>query len=191
MKRKSIFWLLFLTIACFTSSSCQTMKYGHPGTKLEKEIVGKNYDKNGVKFSYPKDWQIVEDEISEKGGILILIADAPFCFVSIKIYSSEISMDLIKGAKYFDKKLQAKMPTGKSFEDRASSVSRNFQGQNREGVRLKSSFSNSDANIPSTTDYFLIERQKSKTLIIISADDADWKAADKEFQLILDTLKFE
>ena len=189
MKRTSLIWLIFFTIACSASSSCQTVKYGHPGIKVEKEIVGKIYDKNGVKFSYPKDWQIVEDKISDKGNILISIADAPFCLVNIKVISSEIPMDLKREAEYVDKKMQRSVE--KPFGDRTSSINRNFQGRNYEGIRLKSSFSTPDATVPDTTDFFVIEGQKSNALVIISADDADWKVADKEFQFILDSLKFE
>ena len=191
MKRRSIIWLIFFTIACFASSSCQTVKYGHPGTKVEKEIVGKLYEKNGVKFSYPKDWQIVEDKISENETILITITDLPFCVVTIKIFSSEILIDLRKEAEGVDKKLRTKMSVEKAFEDRVSDISRKFQGRNQEGVRLKSSFSNDVSTIPDTTDFFLIRSEKSNALIMINSDDADWKTADKEFQFILDSLKFE
>ena len=189
MKLRAIFWLLFFTIVCSTSSSCQAVKYGHPGTKVEKEIIGKIYDKNGVKFSYPKDWEIVEDKISEKGGILISLVDVPFCLINIKVYSSEIQMDLRREAEYVDKKMQRSVE--KAFGDRTSTIDRNFQGQNREGMRLKGSFSTPDVTLPDTTDFFIIEGQKSKALIIINAGDADWKVADKEFQFILDSLKFD
>jgi hypothetical protein len=189
MKLRAIFWLVFFTIACSTSSSCQAVKYGHPGTKVEKEIIGKIYDKNGVKFSYPKDWQIVEDKISETGGILIQVVDVPFCLVNIKVYSSELQMDLRREAENVDKKMQRSVE--KPFGDRTSSINRNFRGQNREGIRLRSSFSTSYVTLPDTTDFFIIEGQKSKALIIISAGDADWKVADKEFQFILDSLKFD
>ncbi len=161
------------------------------GKKLEKTIVEKVYEKNGVKFSYPKDWQIVEDKISENRVTLITVADAPYCLVSIKVFSSEIPVDLRREAKYFDKKLQAKTPVEKPFEDRVSSINKNFQSQKHEGIRLKSSFSTSDVTIPDTTDFFVVEGQKSKALIIINAKDADWKVSDKEFQFILDSLKFE
>ena len=191
MKQRSIFWLIFFTIACSLSSSCQTVKYGHPGTKKEKEIVGKIYDKNGVKFSYPEYWQIVEDSISENNVIHIVITNAPFCFVRFKIFSSEINLDLRKEAERTDKKLQAKTPNEKTFEERVSSVDRNIQGQNHEVIRLKSSFINSDATIPDTTDFVVIEGKKMKALVIINSDDADWKVADKEFQFILDSLRFE
>ncbi len=191
MKRKTIFWTLFFTIACFTSSSCQTVKYGHPGTKVEKEIIEKVYEKNGIKFSYPEHWQIVQDNISENNVMMIAVADAPFCFIKIKVFSSEIPMDLRKEAESVDKKLQKTLPVEKSFEDRVSSISRIFQGKNHEGIRLKSSFSDSERIIPDTTDFFVLEGKKSKALITINADDADWKVADKEFQFILDSLKFE
>ena len=189
MKISSIVWLIILVIACSVASSCQTVKYGHPGTKLEKEIIGKSYDGKGVKFSYPKDWKIIEDEISDKGSILFSIADVPFCLVKIKVISSEIQMDLRREAEYIDKKLQRSVE--KTFEDRTSIINRNFQGQNHEGIRLKSSFSTTKATIPDTTDFFILEGQKTKALIIISADDADWKVADKEFQFVLDSLKIE
>lgn len=188
---KTILGLIFIAIACFTSSSCQTVKYGHPGTKAERKIVEKVYEKNGVGFLYPKDWQIVEDKIFESKTILISIADAPFCVVTIKIISSEIPIDLRKEAESVDKKLQTKMPVEKAFEDRVSNISRNFQGRNQEGIRLKSSFSTDVATIPDTTDFLLIKGQKSNALIILNSDDADWKTADKEFQFILDSLKFE
>ncbi len=189
MKQRSIFWLIIFTTVCSASSACQTVKYGHPGTKVEKEIVGKIYDKNGVKFLYPKDWQIVEDKISEKGSILASLADAPFCLVNIKVISSEIPMDLRREAEYADKKMQRSVE--KSFGDRTSGINRNFQGRNHEGIRLKSSFSTDVATIPDTTDFFLIKGQKSNALVIINSDDADWKTANKEFQFILDSLKFE
>lgn len=191
MKQKILLGLILFTIACFTSASCQTVKNGRPGKKVEKVIVEKVYEKNGVKFSYPEDWQIVEDKIFESRTILVSIADTPFCFVTIKIISSEIPIDLRKEALSVDKKMQTKMSVEKAFEERASNISRNFQGLNHEGVRLKSSFSTDVATISDTTDFFLIKGQKSNALIIINSDDADWKTADKEFQFILDSLKFE
>lgn len=189
MKQITLLKVILITVLGFTSSSCQTVKYGHPGTKVEKEIVSAVYSKNGVNFSYPKDWQIVEDKISEKGVVLISIADIPFCLASIKVLSSEIPMDLRKEAEFVDKKLQRSLD--KSFEERVSSVGRDFQNRNNEGVRLRSVFSTNGITIPDTTDFYKIESQKFQALVIISANDADWKNSDKEFQLILDSLKID
>src|SRR5687768_13562211 len=121
MKHKTLLWLIFFTIACFTSSSCQTVKNGHPSTKVEKEIVEKDYEKYGINFSYPEDWQIVEDKVSENNVIHIAVADAPYCFVRFKVFSSEIPINLRREAENTDKKLQAKMPAEKTFEERVSS----------------------------------------------------------------------
>jgi len=45
--------------------------------------------------------------------------------------------------------------------------------------------------VPHTTDFFLVQNKKYKVVISVEAVNEEWKAADKEFQLILDSLNFE
>lgn len=181
---------MLVAVVCFVVSSCQSPSHGTPGTKAEKEIVGKLYEKNGIKFSYPEYWKIFEETSSDKERTVV-IADAPYCFIRIRILSGDRSIDLEKEVVNTAEKMQSKLPAGIGFKDNFETINRTFQGQQFEGIRLKGSFSTADAVIPDTTDFFLIEKAKSKAVIVINADDADWKVADKEFQFVLNSLSFD
>ncbi len=190
MKRFLVTFTFFLTI-CFLSSSCQLIKRIRASKKVEKEIVEKTYQKDGLVFSYPDNWFINEDKTSEKNVRTVVIVDYYTSVCRIRVFPLETNLNLRKYAENVDKNLRENMPVIDASEGRVGNTTREFQGKTYDGIRLKRLFSFLGTNASHTTDFFLAQNKKYKVVMSIEAVDQEWKAADKEFQLILDSLRFE
>jgi len=183
--------LLFVTI-CFVSMSCKIAeKIINPVKKEQKEIVKKIYEKNGLSFSYPSNWQVTADEILEEGVRNVNIEDSDSSLFIITMFPSEFSVDLDEHAESFKKNLPSNIPVGKLSEAKTTITSRIINDQNYKGVRQRYSISLLGEVIPHTVDFFLVNGEKFNVVLTIQAPDEDWKAAEKEFQVISDSLKFE
>ena len=179
--------LVVVALSCVVVVSCQNLRYGHPGTKVRKEIVEAQYDKSGVKFSFPAYWTVTEDKAYGENERQLVVADLPFSFVRIRIIAGQKPVDLRREVENVDSKIQPTTPRGEG--GRITEINRTFQGQDHKGLRLKESYSDKEGSVGDTTDFFLVQSSKAQVLIILNADDADWNASDKEFQLLLDSLK--
>jgi hypothetical protein len=190
MKRSFVTFTIFLTI-CFISSSCQIIKRIRAPKKIEKEIVEKTYQKDGVGFSYPDDWFVNEDEISEKNVRTVVIMDYYTSHFRIRVFPLETDINLRKYVENTDQNFRENMPVIAVSEGKISEVTREIQGKPYDGLRLQRITSFNGTNVPQTTDFFLAQNRKYKVVFSIEAVNDEWKVADKEFQLILDSLKFE
>ena len=190
MKRSFSIFAIFLTI-CFFCSSCQWVKRARSGEKVEKEIVEKTYLKDGLAFFYPNDWIINEDKVSEKNVRTVEIVDYHTSICRIRVFPLETSINLRKYAENTDKNLRENMPVIEVSEGAIEDTTRKFQGKAFPGIRLTRSFSFYGTNTAHTTEFYLAQNRKYKVVISVEAVDQEWNAADKEFQMILDSLKVD
>ena len=109
----------------------------------------------------------------------------------VRIFPLETNINLRQYAENIDKNLRENIPIVDASEGEIGNVSREIQGKIHNGIRVKRLFSFYGTSMPHTTDFFLAQNRKYKVLVSIEAVDQEWKASDKEFQLILDSLKFE
>ena len=191
MKRTKIISLCFAVAVCFVSASCQIVeKIINPVKKERKIITTKVYEKNGLSFSYPDNWKVTEDSILEEGSRYINVEDADDSLLIITLFGADSYVDLNEYVENFEKNLSANIPVGKIIHGTMGETSRVIKGQNYNGKRYKYSISLAGENMPHTTDFFSIDGEKLNGVIMIQAPDEDWKATEKEFQVIFDSIKF-
>jgi hypothetical protein len=175
----------------FFPSACNLVERIRAPEKVEREIVAKTYQKDGLVFFYPDGWWISKDEISEKNVRTIVVVDYYTSVCRVRIFPLETNINLRKYAENIDKNLRENIPIVDASEGEIGNVSREIQGKIHNGIRVKRLFSFYGTSMLHTTDFFLAQNRKYKVLVSIEAVDQEWKASDKEFQLILDSLKFE
>lgn len=191
MNRAKIF--LFFTLAiCIAALACQSVeKIIDARKKPQKEIITKVYEKNGLSFSFPNNWQITEDTILEDGRRLVNIEDSDDTLFIITLLKSGYSIDLGEYSEDFIKGLASNIPIGKVSMVKSSEADRIINDQKYKGIRKKYSVTLVGEDIPHTIDFFLITQQDADAVIIIQAPDEDWSIADKEIQIIADSLKIK
>jgi len=190
MKKAKII-LLFIVTICFVSTSCQVVeKIINPVKKERKEIVKKVYEKNGLSFSHPDNWKVTEDSILAEGTRYINVEDSDNSLFIITLFGTDSYVDLKEHVENFKKTLPAQIPIGKIIQGTTTETTRLIKGKNYTGIRQKYSISLASEIVPHTTDFFLINGENLDAVVTIQAPDEDWKAAEKEFQVIFDSLKF-
>lgn len=183
--------IAILGLVCFICISCQFVeKLIDDKKKVRAEITTKSYSKDGFSFTHPDNWTITEDAIQE-GDIRVVDAeDADNSLFIISLVSKDNTFDLDEQVQYFKKGFGKNLPIGKVEGMVASNISRVINGTERSGRRLKFAISLMGEKVPHTTDMFVIEGEKLNALVTLQAPEEDWAAAEKEFQVMLDSLRF-
>jgi len=181
-----------LIVLLFATSACQFVKKIVDPTKtVRKEITTKTYVENGLSFVYADNWRVTEDEILENGVRYVNIEDKDNTLFIVSLFTVDDSMDLDEYAENIKATLPSEVPIGKISEVTSLPVNRVIAGNNLEGIRHRFSMKLLGQDIPHTQDVFQIVGKEYAPMIVIQAPDEDWAAAEKEFQVIFDSLKFE
>ncbi|MDQ3130169.1 MAG: hypothetical protein M3Q99_05345 [Acidobacteriota bacterium] len=181
---------LFIIAICFGLASCQSVeKIIDSNKKPQKEFVTKVYEKNELNFSYGDNWRISEDTILEDGIRFVQVEDSDNTLFIITIPKSGNTIDLGEYSENFIKGLASEIPIGKITKVKSSKVNRIINNKQYTGIRKNFSIALLGEDIPHTSDFFLITQQDTDAVITIQAPDEDLNVADKEIQVIADSLK--
>jgi hypothetical protein len=192
MPLRVLFFIVVIVLIALVAAGCNAVeKIIDPVKKERKQIVKKEYRKDGLSFSYPDNWRITEDTIIDQGIRHVNIEDSDNSLFIVQIMSFEMTVDLEEYADTFVKDIAAKIPVGNISGVTSEVTNRSISGRNYDGVRRRYSMSLLGETVSHTVDFFLIESENSRTLLTIQAPDEDRKAAEPEFKVISDSLKFE
>ena len=174
------------------TTACQVVeKLADPAKTVRTDIKTKAYDKDGLSFSYPDNWTVTEDEILENGLRYLNVEDADNTVFIASFFRADEALELKEYADNIKAGMPEEVPIGKLSEVKSFMVSRTVAGKDVPGIRHKFSMTLLGQEIPHTRDMLRIEGRTLVPMIMIQAPDEDWNAAEKEFQIILDSLKFE
>jgi hypothetical protein len=183
--------LLFLVIFCVSIASCQMAQKLLDDKKSERAFTTKKYEKNGFSVSHPDNWTLTEDEILEGGARYVNLEDADNTVFIVTLFPADFETDLKEYAENIKNDLPSSIPVGEVSATRVAETSRNILGKIAKGIRHNFSISLVGQKVPHTQEFFMIEGKKLDAVIMIQAPDEDWQAAEKEFKVIFDSLKFE
>ncbi|CAN5470715.1 hypothetical protein BH20ACI1_BH20ACI1_20630 [soil metagenome] len=183
---------LFSALAiCFVSTACQSIeKIIDSRKKPQKEIVTKVYEKNGLSFSHPNNWKVTEDSFLDDGRRIINVEDSDNTLFIITLLKPGHTIDLKEYSEDFIKGMASDIPLGKIAEVKDDEANRTINNQNYLGIRKRFSITLLGENVPHTIDFFLVTQQENDAVIVISAPDEDLKVAEKEIQIIADSITF-
>jgi nitrogen regulatory protein PII-like uncharacterized protein len=188
---KSLKALLFIVIFCVSITSCQVLKKLLNDKKSDRVFTTKTYEQKGFGVSHPDNWNISEDEDIEGSTRYINIEDADNTVFIVTLFPTDFETDLKQYAENIKKDLPANIPVGEVSATRVSDTSRNILGKLENGTRHNFSLTFVGQKIPHTREFFKIEGGKNDAVVMIQAPDEDWQAAEKEFKVMFDSLKFE
>ena len=176
----------------FSQAACAVVeKIANPKKKEHRAIVTSQYEKDGLSFSYPNNWQVTEDAPIENGIRHVNVEDSDNSLFILNIMSSEFEVDLDEYAENFVKYLTANLPVGKVIKVESGTTSRVVSNTNYDGVQRRYSVSALGEIVPHTADFFLVKGEKTNAVVIVTSPDEDLNAAEKEFQAISDSLRLE
>ena len=179
-----------IVIGCGTISCARIEKVVDPRKKERNEITTKNYEKDGLSFAHPDNWRVTDD-IVNSGPRLVNVEDSDNSLFVITLLPPNGDVDLDAYAENFTTNVSKNMPVGNVSEPKKSIVNRTIDNKDHDGIQYKYSIVLLGQNVPHTANFFVVELRKSTAIIMIQAPDEDWKAADKEFQVIFDSLRFD
>lgn len=182
---------IFAIAVCFLAASCEFAgKLINPQKKLRANIVTKVYEKDGLSFSYPDNWRVTEDTILEGATRYLTLEDADNSVFIITLPEAGYTMDLDEYSGNFIDVLKKEVPFGEVVGEGSVEINRIIQGESLKGVRKNFSIKLLGEKVPHTTDFFSVTQGDRQALIAVQSPDEDLKAADPEFEVIFNSLKF-
>lgn len=179
-----------LLLVVSVSSSCQRLQRMTSTKEKKIDIVTQEFSKDGVSFQFPNDWSLSKDVFDGNRVREIQLKDAHYTHFKIAVPPSGSYMDLGDNVEAYKDNFRKNMKAGNATDFETTIVKRERGGAWIEGKRLK--FANDLApNDFQIGELFIIERGKSNAFITISYPETDFVAADREIQLIFNSLKFD
>ena len=179
-----------LILLSFVAISCQfAEQIIDPVKKERKEITTKEYSKDGVKFTYPDNWKITEDNIIEGKSRFINLEDADNSIMAITLPEAGYTFELKEYSDNYVESMKTEIPIGTLTDSSTEDTQRKINGQQNQGIRKKFSITLLGEKVPHIVDFFSVPSREGDAIVLIQVPEEDWKAADKEFQIIFDSLK--
>jgi hypothetical protein len=182
---------IVVTVVAMQSACAGVEKILNPVKKERAEISVKQYEKDGLSFSYPDNWSVTEDSSVDNDIRHINIEDADNTLFIVQVMSPEFDVDLEERSDSFICELPTELPLGKVENVTKGTATREFAQKSFEGVRRRYSIAMMGERIPHTIDFFLIDGTRTNALIMIQVPDEDSRAAEKEIRVIASSIKFE
>ncbi len=174
------FIFLFVSLIYFSASSCKAAENESHKTRNISET--QHYAKDGLSFSYPSNWRITKDEVYRELGRFVSVADAKDGVFMISLFPAEIPLELGEYADEMKSEWESKAKDVQTSEIAASVLL-----EPTKGIRHRFLF----ADTAHTQDIFLVRRSKKIAVLAIQNTDKNWEATNSQFQIILDSLKFD
>lgn len=179
--------LLFLFLVfSFSVTSCQIADNVVISQRKADDLITRAYEKEGLGFSYPAGWKITRDETYRELGRVVSVEDSKGSILILSLFPLEVPLNLEEYAREVESGFKSRATNGNALDVQKSVIIRDVLLKSTEGVRLKFSFN----GIPHTHDLFLVKNKKNIAVFSIQNIDKNWESADKEFQIVLDSLKF-
>lgn len=189
-RRSGTVLLVFLVLVTASCRAAREIIY--PVKSERTEITVREYDRDGVKFSYPDNWKVTDDSVLENGNRFISLEDADDSTLTISLATAGQTFDPEEFATDVVKGIRTDLELAEDAVSGGIGTSRRIGGKTREGSRYRFDRKLLGMEVPFTVDLFLLVREPEEgdAMILLQAPDQDRKAADKEFQVVLDTLRF-
>jgi len=167
--------------------SCTLIACGEPAADISKPS---NYNKNGIDFSYPSNWEVTED--SQVEDVRYLFIETPGdAIVIMQLYTQENASDLQEYAEWFSSVSKEETPLAERITKNFSTVVLKTNNGSIKGVRENFSIKLVGINIPHRIDYYRINGKQYAAYIICQSATEDLKKVAPGFALITKSFKFE
>ncbi len=175
--------LLFIALLCLvTLSACeQNAEISTP----------KKYNKEGISFNYPSNWEITEDVFSD--GVYEISVETPgnaiFLMMIYKETNAVVPLD--KFSKLFSEAFAEVLPLGKSSTNSFTPVTRVKKQWNSAGIREKFDISILKLVIPFEREFHSIKKSGKVGYLISQAEVEEMPHVEPGFNLIRETFLIE
>ena len=175
--------LLLIALLCLvTLSACEQ----------NAEIsTSKKYNKEGVSFNYPGNWEIAEDALSD-GGYQISVTTPGNAVFLMRIYKeANAVVPLDKFSKLLSDNFAELLPLGKSVTNSFTPVTRVKKQWNSTGIREKFDISILKLVIPHEREFHAIKKSGKVAYLISQVAVEAMPHVESGFSLIRETFLIE
>lgn len=184
--------LLPILILCFIAIGCQFVESIINPIKPERnELTLKEYLKDGLSFSYPDNWSVNDDKKMENGVRFVTFEDNYNSVFMVTGFPSKFSINLEDYVKKFNEESFELVPIGKVTIVEELDVTRTIKNSEQQGKRLRYSITLLGETVPHISDFFKLEGDELTTIVVMQTATENRNGAEKEFQVMLDSLKFD
>ncbi len=181
--------LVFVFACVFVSVSCSRIERVATTKEQEPEVASQPYLSDEVSFSFPADWSVTKDALSDNKVRDINLEDKHY--TRFKIAAAPIGSyhALGENVEKFKTDFRRNLKVGTVSDFEESFSVRENGGTRYEGKRLRFALSIFPEEL-TVAELFVIRQGKRTALITITYPEKDFVAADQEIQTIFETLKF-
>ncbi len=171
-------------------SSCRRLERMATTKEQKANIVSQDYEKDGVNFAFPNDWEIKKDSVGDKEIREIEIVDRHYTHFKIALAPSGSYHDLSDNVQLYQDGFRKNLKIGSVVGFESTSSTRERSEQKITGIRLRYSIDLAP-EVFYLAELYTIKRGKSDALITVIYPEKDFNAADKEIELIFESIKFD
>ena len=166
------------SILIFTTSCQQAADISNPVS----------YDKAGIKFDYPGNWNITEDDQLEDVRFVILESPGDGIFI-IQVYLAEDAVLIREYVDWFTEAAIKETPIFERTVGDYTKIEETIDGEIVSGLRQKFSINVFKLAVPHVSEYYRLEKNNKVAFLISQAAEEDLGYEAAGFELIIKTFK--
>jgi len=146
------------------------------------------YNKSGISFSYPGNWEVVEDVEESDFRYLTVESPGDAIFI-IAVYQKQDALPLKDYVKEFSAMTREEMPIGDIGESSFASINKLAVPNSKEGIQEKVPMRLLGVEVPHVREYYLVESGDKVAFLISQVATEDLGHVEPGFKLIFDKFK--
>ena len=166
---------------------CFYFLYGLAEQKAEVESP-LQYDKDGLRFAYPGNWTVTEDQNSDNIRYLFVESPGDAIFV-IQVYQEEEAVEIDEYVEWFGAQVKEEIPVGAIGGSDTTAVRKVVAGEQRDGVKERFSIEIIGTFVPHLREYFRIHLGAHVVFLVGQAATEDWGKVAPGFDLVLQSFE--
>lgn len=169
-----------VSIIIFTTSCQQAADVSNPVA----------YDKAGIKFDYPKNWSITEDDELKDVRFVLLESPGNAIFI-IQVYREEDAALIREYADWFTDEAIKETPVFERTAGDYTKISATIDGETVSGLRQNFSINVFKLAVPHVAEYYRVEKGNKAAFLISQAAEEDLVNEAAGFELIIKSFKLK
>jgi len=162
-------------------------------TACEKaaDITSPNlYNKQGISFSYPGNWDLTEEDLAENVTFVSVESSGSAIFM-LQVYKEEGASTLEEFATWYSTETKVDVPIGKITSEPLINIKKNIKSLETKGIQESFAITLLGLKVPHKREYYLIKHSGRVVYLISQLAVEDQKKNDPGFDLIYHSFSIE
>jgi len=149
------------------------------------------YEKQGLSFSYPGNWEVTEDSVNE--GVRFIFIESPGAAITkIEVYPKEESFDLKEFVELDIEAIKDGMPNILDLDDNnAEEIATSINGIKFDGYKYEFNISIVSIDVPHIAEFYLHSSELKNAYLTSQVAAEDFEKVKEGFGQILSTFNLK